>query len=84
VALLWWLIVGLIAGSIARAVWSGRDDLSLGQTFLLGILGSFAGGFLFNLIGPGAVFKPRATGLIGSSLGAIVLLGIYRWGRSRE
>jgi uncharacterized membrane protein YeaQ/YmgE (transglycosylase-associated protein family) len=81
VALLWWLIAGLIAGAVARAVWSGEDDLSIGQTLLLGLLGSFAGGFLLNLLGPGSVFKLRATGIIGSTVGAIVLLGIYRWSR---
>ena len=80
-ALVWWLIVGLIAGAVARAVWSGEDDLSIGQTLLLGLLGSFAGGFLLNVLGPGSVFKPRATGIIGSTVGAIVLLGLYRWSR---
>ncbi len=73
-------IVGLIAGFVARAVLPGRDPMSLLQTMLLGVVGSFVGGaagyFLFGAdINEGAV---QASGLIGSILGAILALMAYR------
>jgi uncharacterized membrane protein YeaQ/YmgE (transglycosylase-associated protein family) len=78
-----WLIVGLIAGAVARAVWSGPDDLTLGQTLLVGLAGSLVGGFLLNLIGPGSIFRLRTAGIIGSIVGAIIVLGVYRGSRRR-
>jgi uncharacterized membrane protein YeaQ/YmgE (transglycosylase-associated protein family) len=74
------LVVGLIAGALARLLVPGRDPMSLPATWLLGVLGSFLGGFLgYILFGAdvedGAV---QAAGLIGSVIGAIILLLIYR------
>ncbi|MDH3398875.1 MAG: GlsB/YeaQ/YmgE family stress response membrane protein [Acidimicrobiia bacterium] len=76
--LVWWLIVGAIAGGAARAIWPGPDPLTLGQTLALGLAGSFVGGFIFNLIGPGSIFSVRRAGLIGSIVGAVVALGVWR------
>ncbi len=82
--MLWSLIVlavvGLIAGLIARALLPGRDPMSVLQTMVLGIIGSFVGGaagyFLFGAdINEGAV---QASGLVGSILGAILALMAYR------
>jgi uncharacterized membrane protein YeaQ/YmgE (transglycosylase-associated protein family) len=74
------LIVGFIAGGLARLLVPGPDPMSLAGTWLLGVLGSFLGGFLgFVLFGAdiddGAV---QVSGLIGSVIGAIILLLIYR------
>jgi len=73
------IVVGLIAGFIARAVVPGRQSLSIGMTILIGIIGSFVGGFLGYLI-----FQKDATdgflqpaGIIGSIIGAIIVLVIY-------
>ena len=73
------IIIGLIAGFIARAVVPGRDPMGVGATILLGIVGSFAGGFLgWALFGKdfdeGAL---QPSGIIGSIIGAIVVLLIY-------
>ena len=80
------IIVGLIAGFIARAVVPGRQNLSIGMTLLLGIVGSFVGGFLGYLL-----FQKDATegflqpaGIIGSIIGAIIVLIIYTRVRSRR
>jgi len=78
--ILFLLVVGLIAGFIARALVPGRDSMSVGETLVLGIVGSFVGGFLgWALFGKdfadGAL---QASGLIGSILGAIVALLVYR------
>jgi uncharacterized membrane protein YeaQ/YmgE (transglycosylase-associated protein family) len=73
------IIVGLIAGFIARAVVPGRQNLSIGMTLLLGIVGSFVGGFLGFLIFQhdpmDGFFQP--AGIIGSIIGAIIVLVIY-------
>ena len=79
------IIVGLIAGFIARAVVPGRQNLSIGLTLLLGIVGSFAGGFLGFLIfgadaGDGFL---QPAGIIGSIIGAIIVLVIYIQVRGR-
>jgi uncharacterized membrane protein YeaQ/YmgE (transglycosylase-associated protein family) len=73
------IIIGLIAGFIARAVVPGRQSLSILQTLLLGIVGSFVGGFLGRLIfgrdsGNGFV---QPSSWIGSIIGAIIVLVIY-------
>ena len=74
------IVVGLIAGLIARLLVPGRDDIGIIGTILLGIVGSFVGGFLQRLVeGDGIeVHHFQASGLIGSIVGAIVILLILR------
>jgi uncharacterized membrane protein YeaQ/YmgE (transglycosylase-associated protein family) len=83
------IIVGLIAGALARLLVPGRDPMGIGATILLGIVGSFIGGFLgyviFHKDSNEGFFQP--SGLIGSIIGAIIALLIYRHvgsGRSRR
>ena len=73
------IIVGLIAGFIARAVVPGKQSMGIGATIVLGIIGSFIGGFLAYVI-----FRSDAndgflqpSGIIGSIIGAIIALLIY-------
>lgn len=82
--MLWFLImlaiVGLVAGFIARALVPGPDPMGIGATILLGIVGSFVGGFLGWLLF-GKDFDEgafQASGLFGSIVGAIIALLIYR------
>jgi uncharacterized membrane protein YeaQ/YmgE (transglycosylase-associated protein family) len=74
------LIVGFIVGGIARLLMPGRDPIGVFGTIVLGIVGSFVGGFLQNLIQYHTVsvhsFHP--VGLIGSIIGAWVLLLLLR------
>jgi uncharacterized membrane protein YeaQ/YmgE (transglycosylase-associated protein family) len=73
------IIVGLIAGFVARAVVPGRQSMSIGATILLGIVGSFVGGFLgfllFHADPQGGFLQP--AGIIGSIIGAIIVLLIW-------
>ena len=63
--LIMWLIVGLIAGALARLLVPGRDPMGLGGTLVLGLVGSLIGGFLgWLLFHQGSEFSP--AGLIGS------------------
>jgi uncharacterized membrane protein YeaQ/YmgE (transglycosylase-associated protein family) len=74
------LVVGLIVGAIARLLMPGRDPMGLFATIMLGIIGSFVGGFLQNLIEYHhvSIHSFHATGLIGSIVGAWVLLLLLR------
>lgn len=73
------IVVGLIAGFIARAVVPGRQNIGILMTIVLGIVGSFVGGFLgFLLFQHDAMegfFQP--AGIIGSIIGAIIVLLVY-------
>jgi len=69
--ILWMIIIGLIAGAIAKAIMPGRDPGGIIVTILLGIAGSLVGGFLFG-------GSDNRVGLIGSVVGALLLLLIYR------
>lgn len=71
------LVIGLIAGFIARAVVPGRQSMSILQTLLLGVVGSFIGGFLGRLLfGSGDGFV-QPSSWIGSIIGAVLVLLVY-------
>jgi uncharacterized membrane protein YeaQ/YmgE (transglycosylase-associated protein family) len=80
------LVVGIIAGAIARLVVPGKQNLSIGMTIVLGVVGSFVGGFLgFLIFGADAqegFFQP--AGIIGSIIGAIIVLIIWIQVRGRS
>ena len=73
------IVIGLIAGALARLVVPGRQNISIPMTILLGIVGSFVGGFLGFLIFQrdpmDGFFQP--AGIIGSVIGAIIVLFLY-------
>jgi uncharacterized membrane protein YeaQ/YmgE (transglycosylase-associated protein family) len=77
--LILFLIMGLIAGFIARAIMPGRDPMGWLGTMVLGVIGALLGGFLFG--GP-----DDAVGYIGAIVGALIVLGIYKLvvGRNRS
>ena len=78
-----WIVLGLVAGLVARALVPGNDSMGLVGTIVLGIVGSLIGGFLLTLFTSGdADITP--AGLIGSILGAIVALMLYRTVGSRN
>lgn len=78
--ILYLVVIGLVAGFIARAVVPGKDSMSVGGTMLLGIVGSFIGGFIGYVLThhdarDGAF---QASGIIGSIVGAVIGLLVYR------
>lgn len=80
------IVIGAIAGFVARALVPGPDPMTVGATILLGIVGSFVGGFLAD-----ALFRNDAedvglapSGIIGSIIGAIIALLVYRAATSRS
>ena len=72
-----WLVVGLVAGGLGRLLLPGRDAMGCLGTIAVGILGSFAGGALASLLFEGQLVL-RPSGLIGSVVGAMVLLLVLR------
>ena len=71
------LVIGLIAGFIARALVPGRQHMTIPQTILLGIVGSLVGGFLGHFLfhhGSGFV---QTSGWIGSIIGSVIALLVY-------
>lgn len=78
------LLFGFVVGLVARAVMPGNQRMGIIRTTLLGIAGSFTGGLLGNLIyGRGAWNQLHATGLVGSVIGALVLMVVVRVFASR-
>jgi uncharacterized membrane protein YeaQ/YmgE (transglycosylase-associated protein family) len=75
------LIIGLIAGAIARLLVPGRQTMSIGATIVLGVVGSFVGGFLGYLLfgkdGDDGFFQ--TAGILGSIIGAIIVLLLVGW-----
>ena len=73
------IIVGLIAGLLARLIVPGKQNLSIAMTIVIGIIGSFVGGFLGYLL----VHKDaddgflQPAGIIASIIGAIIVLLIW-------
>lgn len=69
------IIIGLIAGLIARAILPGRQSMGLLATTLLGMVGSLVGGLIGSLfVRDGRLFDLHPSGLLMSVVGAIVVL----------
>jgi uncharacterized membrane protein YeaQ/YmgE (transglycosylase-associated protein family) len=73
-----WIIVGAIAGAVAKFLMPGNDPGGFIITILLGIAGALVGGFIASAIGLGPVDGFSIGGLIIAILGAVLLLIIYR------
>ena len=71
-----WIIIGLIAGAIAKAVMPGRDPGGCLVTILLGIGGAVLAGFLGQQLG--WYRQGEGAGFLAAIVGAVVILGIYR------
>ncbi|MGO8968635.1 MAG: GlsB/YeaQ/YmgE family stress response membrane protein [Myxococcaceae bacterium] len=74
-SLLWFIVVGLVCGAIARALFPGKQPMGLGATALLGMGGSLLGGLVGSIVSgglSGATIRP--AGWIFSILGSLLLL----------
>ena len=76
-AILGWIVFGLVVGVIARFIMPGRQSMGLIMTSLLGVAGSFLGGYLGTLIHGGPMDISQPSGWIGSIIGALILLVGY-------
>lgn len=74
-----WIVLGLIAGAIAKALMPGRDPGGCIITMLLGVAGAFVGGWVGKTLFHtqlGTFFDLRTWGL--AILGSLIILGVYR------
>jgi uncharacterized membrane protein YeaQ/YmgE (transglycosylase-associated protein family) len=74
-----WIVFGFVVGALARFLLPGRQSMSLVMTILLGVAGSFVGGFIYSLVSQGRVAEFSAWHLLWSVIGALVLLVGYSW-----
>ncbi len=74
------LIIGLVAGALARLLVPGKQEMSIPMTMLVGVIGSFVGGFLGALIFGKDIDDGffQASGIIGSVIGAIIVVLIWQ------
>ena len=73
-----WIVVGLIAGALAKLIMPGDDPGGIIVTIIIGIVGAFVGGFVVNLVGGAGVSGFNIWSILVATLGAIILLAIYR------
>lgn len=73
-----WIVMGLIAGALAKFIMPGKDPGGLFVTILIGIAGGFLGGYIGSHLGLGTVTGINLASLLLAVGGAVVLLIIYR------
>jgi uncharacterized membrane protein YeaQ/YmgE (transglycosylase-associated protein family) len=71
-----WIIFGAVVGALARFIMPGRDPMGWVMTIVLGIAGSVIGGLVLGILIGGRTTDP--VGWIGSIIGAVLLLWLYR------
>jgi uncharacterized membrane protein YeaQ/YmgE (transglycosylase-associated protein family) len=77
-SILSWIILGLIAGALAKMLMPGKDGGGWIITILLGVAGSFVGGYLGSLMGMGTTGEFSIASIITATAGAFVLLFAYK------
>jgi len=81
---IWMIIIGLIAGALARLIMPGRDPMGIVMTIILGIVGSILGGLVSWAIWGTETGRIQPAGIVLSIVGAIIVLWIYRMMKSRS
>jgi len=82
-SILAFIILGIVAGFLARALMPGRQPMGIIGTAALGMVGSLLGGFIGNLVSGERAFDLEAAGLIGSIIGSFIVLAIVGASRRR-
>jgi uncharacterized membrane protein YeaQ/YmgE (transglycosylase-associated protein family) len=77
-SILAWIVVGLLAGLLGKLIMPGDDPGGIIVTIIIGIVGALVGGFLMSLLGFGDVSGINLYSIVVATLGAIILLAIYR------
>jgi uncharacterized membrane protein YeaQ/YmgE (transglycosylase-associated protein family) len=83
-AIIFWIIVGLIAGALAKWVMPGDDPGGIVVTIIIGIVGAVIGGWLLSFVGLGGGTGQWIGSIIAGFVGAVILLFIYRMVASRR
>jgi uncharacterized membrane protein YeaQ/YmgE (transglycosylase-associated protein family) len=72
------ILVGLIAGILARIAMPGPDPGGIILTIVIGIVGAFVGGLIVDFLGGPMVTGVNLSSILIATLGAVILLAIYR------
>jgi uncharacterized membrane protein YeaQ/YmgE (transglycosylase-associated protein family) len=72
-----WIIIGLLAGVLAKFLLPGNDRAGWIVTILLGIVGALLGGYLSGLLGYGGVTGINLWSILVATVGAVIVLAIY-------
>lgn len=83
-SILAFILLGIVAGFLARAIMPGRQSMGFVMTAVLGMVGSIVGGFVGNLVSGEALLDLHASGLIGSVIGALVVLALVTFAGRRS
>jgi len=81
-SLIWMLFIGLLVGAVAKLIMPGRDPGGIWVTMLLGVGGSLVAGFVGRLLGRYA--RGQRAGFVMSTLGAIILVALYRMVKRKQ
>jgi uncharacterized membrane protein YeaQ/YmgE (transglycosylase-associated protein family) len=73
-----WIVVGLIAGLLGKLIMPGRDPGGFLITIVIGMIGALVGGFVVQLLGGIGVTGFNIWSILVATLGAIILLALYR------
>ena len=70
------LVVGLIIGALARLLKPGRQNLGVGATLALGVVGAIIGGLIAGFLGTGGIFELNILGFVFAVIAAVLLIGV--------
>lgn len=73
-----WIVVGLIAGALGKAIMPGDDPGGLGMTILIGMAGALVGGVVVGILGGTGTTGFNIWSILVATLGAVILLALYR------
>jgi uncharacterized membrane protein YeaQ/YmgE (transglycosylase-associated protein family) len=82
--LIGFLVFGLVVGAVARLIKPGRQNLSLGMTLVLGVVGSLIGGVVAILLGTGSFGELNIIGAVVAIVAAVLLIGVAEGMSSRK
>ena len=83
-AIIGFLVFGLVVAALARLIKPGKQRLSLLMTLLLGVVGSLIGGVVANLLGTGGFFELNIIGAIVAIVAAVLLIGVFEGTAGRK
>lgn len=78
-----WIVLGLIAGFLAKWIMPGKDPGGIIVTIVIGIVGAVIGGFVSTLVGFGSVSGLNIGSIVIAIIGSLILLAIWRAVKSR-
>jgi len=83
-AIIGFLVFGLVVGAVARLIKPGRQHLSVLMTLLLGVVGSLIGGVVASLLGTGSITELNILGAIVAIIAAVLLIGVFEGSAGRK